>query len=245
MCVKTKRMDVAQVCLGNMRFARGARAARESEGEKELEARLAMVAIQLNMIDDAKSLYKESGRYDLLGKLHQACGEWDDALNTAQKFNRINLKSTHYAMAQHHESTGDIDLAIKHYIESNTHQTEVPRMLTQLNMPERLQDFVMARREPALFKWWAQYLEGQGLSKEALSMYKEAQDFGSVVRMFCAVGDVQNATKVAMNSADAHACYTLGRYFEAEGNISEAIVYYSKSQRLHHAIRLAKEHGYD
>lgn len=76
-------------------------------------------------------------------------------------------------------------------------------------------------------------------------MYKEAQDFGSVVRMFCAVGDVQNATKVAMNSADAHACYTLGRYFEAEGNITEAIVYYSKSQRLHHAIRLAKEHGYD
>lgn len=82
-----------------MRFARGARAARESENEKELEARLAMVAIQLNMIDDAKSLYKESGRYDLLGKLHQACGEWDDAVNTAQKFNRINLKSTHYAMA--------------------------------------------------------------------------------------------------------------------------------------------------
>lgn len=138
MCVKTKRMDVAQVCLGNMRFARGARAARESENEKELEARLAMVAIQLNMIDDAKALYKESGRYDLLGKLHQACGEWDDAVNTAQKFNRINLKSTHYAMAQHHEATGDIDLAIKHYIESNTHQQEVPRMLTQLNMPERL-----------------------------------------------------------------------------------------------------------
>lgn len=25
MCVKTKRLDVAMVCLGNMRFARGAR----------------------------------------------------------------------------------------------------------------------------------------------------------------------------------------------------------------------------
>ena len=46
MCVKTKRLDVAMVCLGNMRFARGARATRETEGEKELEARLAMVAIQ-------------------------------------------------------------------------------------------------------------------------------------------------------------------------------------------------------
>lgn len=45
MCVKTKRIDVAMVCLGNMRFARGAKATRETENEKELEARLAMVAI--------------------------------------------------------------------------------------------------------------------------------------------------------------------------------------------------------
>ena len=45
MCVKTKRLDVAQVCLGNMRFARGAKAAREAESERELEAKLAMVAI--------------------------------------------------------------------------------------------------------------------------------------------------------------------------------------------------------
>jgi hypothetical protein len=48
-----------------MRFARGARVVRETEKERELE-----VAIQLNMIDDAKDLYKECGRYDLLCKLH-------------------------------------------------------------------------------------------------------------------------------------------------------------------------------
>lgn len=99
MCVKTKRMDVAQVCLGNMRFARGAKAAREADSEKELEARLAMVAIQLNMIDDAKELYRECGRYDLLCRLHQACGEWDEAIAVAQRYNRINLRATHYAMA--------------------------------------------------------------------------------------------------------------------------------------------------
>lgn len=45
MCVKTKRLDVAEICLGNMRFARGARAVRESKIETELEAQLAMVAI--------------------------------------------------------------------------------------------------------------------------------------------------------------------------------------------------------
>ena len=45
MCVKTRRLDVAMLCLGNMRFARGARSVRETENEKEIEARLAMVAI--------------------------------------------------------------------------------------------------------------------------------------------------------------------------------------------------------
>ena len=138
MCVKTKRLDVAMVCLGNMRFARGARATRETEGEKELEARLAMVAIQLNMIDEAKELYKECGRYDLLCKLDQTNGEFDDAVEVATKFNRINLKNTHYQMAKHNEAIGEIDMAIKYYIESGTHCKEVPRMLTQLNMIDRL-----------------------------------------------------------------------------------------------------------
>jgi len=159
MCVKTKRLDVAQVCLGNMRFVRGAKAAREAEKEKEPEARIAMVAIQLNMIDDAKELYRQCGRYDLLCKLHQACGEWDEAIEVAQKYNRINLKNTHYQLAKHFESIGEIDNAIRHFVESDTHRVEVPRMLCDLRDFDRLQNFVQGQREPQLFRWWAQYLE--------------------------------------------------------------------------------------
>ena len=40
MCVKTKRLDVAEVCIGNMRFGRGAKAVRESKKEEELDAQL-------------------------------------------------------------------------------------------------------------------------------------------------------------------------------------------------------------
>jgi intraflagellar transport protein 140 len=138
MCVKTKRLDVAQVCLGNMRFARGARVVRETDKERELEAKLAMVAIQLNMIDDAKELYRECGRYDLLCKLHQACGEFDQAVEVSERFNRINLKNTHFSMARHFEAIGSIDEAISHYIASETHKTEVPRMLCALGLFERL-----------------------------------------------------------------------------------------------------------
>ena len=47
MCVKNRRLDVASVCLGNMGHARGAKALRESHGEQELDARVAMLAVQL------------------------------------------------------------------------------------------------------------------------------------------------------------------------------------------------------
>ena len=46
MCVKTNRLDVAEICIGNMRFGRGARAIRQTKQiESESETHLAMVAI--------------------------------------------------------------------------------------------------------------------------------------------------------------------------------------------------------
>lgn len=50
MCVKTQRLDVARICLGNMGHARGAKALREAEREPEQEARVAVLAIQLGML---------------------------------------------------------------------------------------------------------------------------------------------------------------------------------------------------
>ncbi len=50
MCVKTQRLDVAAVCLGNMGSARGAKAVREAMKIPEPEARLAVLAVQLGML---------------------------------------------------------------------------------------------------------------------------------------------------------------------------------------------------
>ena len=49
MCVKTRRLDVAKVCLANMGHARGARALREAEKEPERDARVARLALELGM----------------------------------------------------------------------------------------------------------------------------------------------------------------------------------------------------
>jgi len=49
MCVKTRRLDVARVCLGSMRNARGAMCLRNTSSEPELEARVATLAAQLGL----------------------------------------------------------------------------------------------------------------------------------------------------------------------------------------------------
>ena len=51
MCVKTRRMDVARVCLGNMQNARAARNVRLSiERGDSLDLQAAQLAIELGMI---------------------------------------------------------------------------------------------------------------------------------------------------------------------------------------------------
>lgn len=82
----------AEHCLGYMENSRGARAVRECEEIDELDARIATVAVHLGMMDEATRLYIGSGRYDLLNKLYQACGQWDKALEVAEKHDRIHLK---------------------------------------------------------------------------------------------------------------------------------------------------------
>ena len=50
MCVKTKRLDVALVCLGNMGNAIAAKAVRECQrDETDINVQVAMLAIQIGM----------------------------------------------------------------------------------------------------------------------------------------------------------------------------------------------------
>ena len=50
MCVKSQRLDVALVCLGNMGNARAAKAVRMAQDIPEDSARLAVLAVQLGML---------------------------------------------------------------------------------------------------------------------------------------------------------------------------------------------------
>jgi len=245
MCIKTKRLDVVEHCLGNMGHARGARAVRESAHLLELDARVAAVAVQLNLLEDAAKLYVACERWDLLNNLHQACGEWEKALSVAEKHDRIHLRSTHYSFAKHLESVGDLQGAIAEYEKADTAQHEVPRMLYQAQQLGDLEAYIEKTEDRELTRWWAQYCESAGMADRALQCYQDAGDHLALVRVHCNLGDFEAATDIAKESGDPAAAFHLARHYEAQERVAEAVQYYARAQRYSHAVRLAKKNGMD
>ncbi|XP_030068388.1 intraflagellar transport protein 140 homolog [Microcaecilia unicolor] len=243
MCVKTQRLDVAKVCLGNMGHARGAKALREAEQEPELEARVAMLAIQLGMIEDAEQLYKNCKRYDLLNKFYQASAQWQKAIETAETYDRVHLRTTYYNYGKHLEANGERNVALSFYEKSDTHRFEVPRML--LEDLQALEIYVNKMKDKSLWKWWAQYLESQNNMDLALQYYELAQDYLSLVRVYCFQGNIQRAAEIANETGNWAASYHLARQYESMEEVKQAVHFYTRAQAYNNAIRLCKENNLD
>lgn len=244
MCVKTGRVDVLQKCLGQMGHARAAAALRACEAP-EPEARLAIVAVHLDMPEDAEELLTRCGRFDLLNHFYQANGDWDRAIDIAKTKDRVHLKSTHYAYAQHLESIEDVQAALQHFELSGTYRTESPRLLCSLGLTEDLQAYIDHSDDNQLHRWYAQYLESKAQLEEASREYKKAGDFLSLCRVACFSKDLERAQKICEESQDPAACYHLARHLEADGRTRDAIHFFQAAGRTMHALRLAQENNLD
>lgn len=104
-----------------------------------------MVAIQLNMKEEAENMYKSCKRYDLINKMYQASGtliflkkrkfkpkilgEWDKAIKIAENHDRINLKTTYYKTAKLLEISRDFEKAIFYYEKSGTHRLFIIKII--------------------------------------------------------------------------------------------------------------------
>jgi len=243
MCVKTKRLDVAEVCVGNMGDARIAKALRDAKQEKELDACVGLLALHLGLIDDAKQLFIGCERYDLLCELHQARGEWEEAIAVAERHDRIHLRPIYFNRARFLEETGDTQLAIKAYEEANCHQKEVPRMLYTRGKLTELENYIMEKDDHVMTAWWAQYCESKGQYDQALKLYMRAQDYLAQVRVLCFLDQYERAMDVCHETNDPAALYHLARQLEAQGNTRGAIELYSQAGGSNHAIRLARQTG--
>jgi hypothetical protein len=80
---------------------------------------------------------------------YQASGQWEKAIEVANRKDRIHLRTTHYTYARHLESLGQYDKAIAQYELAKTHTQEVPRMMYNANKIKELEECVRF----ACF-WW-------------------------------------------------------------------------------------------
>uniref|UniRef100_A0A183T2B2 TPR_REGION domain-containing protein n=1 Tax=Schistocephalus solidus TaxID=70667 RepID=A0A183T2B2_SCHSO len=243
MCVSTRRLDVGLMCLGKMGNAFGAMMVREMQKrEPNITVQTGELALQLGMTDEAERIFIECGRWDLVARLHQTLGHWEEAVQIAEKRNRVRLRNTHYAYAQDLRKQDRIDDAIAHYIKSNTHLVEVPRMLK--DSPDQLEAFVKANpNNRDLQRWWAQTLEAEGLLEEAEVYYSLANDYLSLVRVFCCLGREDSALALCNETGDRAACYHLARQLESKHNIDHAVHLFTRARAYSSAVRLCKEHN--
>ncbi|CAF4384360.1 unnamed protein product, partial [Adineta steineri] len=79
MCVLNRRADVAKICLGKMGLFRGARALRAID-QDNADMKVAILAIHLNMKEEAEKILLQSKQYDLLNQLYQSTNEWGKAM---------------------------------------------------------------------------------------------------------------------------------------------------------------------
>lgn len=175
MCVKTKQLDMAILCLGHMRHARGARALREAMQDESLslEAKVGILAVELKLYvsyfivdiiffilrfdviyclfavqNDAERLFRAAKRLDLLGKLLEARNKFKEAIELARNENKIREKTSCYNYARALEEEGKIRDAIEMYTKADCHRFEVPRMLSA--KPRELQEYLSSADHDSL-----------------------------------------------------------------------------------------------
>uniref|UniRef100_A0A8C2XSY3 Intraflagellar transport 140 homolog (Chlamydomonas) n=1 Tax=Cyclopterus lumpus TaxID=8103 RepID=A0A8C2XSY3_CYCLU len=157
-----------------------------------------------------------------------------------ENHDRIHLRTTYYNYAKYLESYGPCCYS---YEKSDTHRVEVPRML-QDDTPS-LEIYVNKMKDKNIYKWWAQYLESQSDMDSALCFYESAQDYLSLVRVHCYMGNIQKASEIANDTGDRAASYHLARHYEGHDDIKQAVHFYTRAQAYNNAIRLCKETGLD
>ncbi|XP_035773197.1 intraflagellar transport protein 140 homolog [Anopheles albimanus] len=241
LCVQTGRLDVAKVCLGHLRRARSVRALRRALDDTSLEqeARVAVLAIELGMVGEAEALYKRCGRYDLLNKLYQASGRYEEALEVAEHFDRVHLRNTYHRYAEWLKENGQTQKAIECYERTSSLLHTVSQLL--IDDPVALKQYMQSTSDPELLRWWAQYVESSGEMEGAFKIYQRSEDWFAQVRILCFIGQVVRADEIARTSGDRAACYHLARYYENSGKFAEAIHFYTRAQTYGNAVRICKE----
>ena len=209
--VKKRDIETGLYCVSRLKMGRVCRDVRnELQACNEPFSALALLAINLNIPEEAEAILVESNDKVALSNFYQETNEWRKAIDC---IDRLNLKNVYYKYAKHLESEGNFQDAVKFYEKSNTHTFEVPRMLFDLddgnnslykyctatsssNRDSESEADGKASARSELMRWWAQYSESIGDIPEALNWYEKAEDYYNFVRLLCFTGNTERAKRV-------------------------------------------------
>lgn len=242
MCVKTKQLNMALLCLGHMKQANAARALREAmqNDTLNLEAKVGILAVELGLYTDAEHLFREAKRLDLLGQLFEAQNKFKEAIELANNENKIREKTSYYNYARTLEQQGKVAEAIDMYTKADCHRFEVPRML--LTRPRELLAYLNNSEELEIKNWHAQYTESTGDMETALQFYEQAKDTLSMTRLLCYFDREDEVCELVTKTGHAASAYHLAAHYESKNNVVQAIHFYTVAKAYTNAIRLCKEH---
>lgn len=243
MCVKTKQLNMALLCLGHMKQAKAARALREAmqDDSLNLEAKIGILAVELGLYNDAERLFREAKRLDLLGKLLEARNKFKEAIELARNENKICEKTSYYNYAKALEQEGKITEAIEMYTKAECHRFEVPRML--LARPRELLVYLNSSDDPEIKNWHAQYIESTGDMEGALQLYEQAKNTLAMTRLLCYFGREDEVSELVSRTNHSASAYHLAAHYESKNNAMQAIHFYTIAKAYTNAIRLCKEHN--
>lgn len=224
-CVPQKRLDVAAVCLAKMNDVKGALALHMAIEDTKLndKCRTAILAIHLGMLEEAKQLFEEAGRYDLLFKLTAATQDGLEQLTTqsVQGEAALLVKNAHYKLGCVKRDAGELEAASECFEKAGVDVPQVPRMLLQAGQLGVLKHKVSMSKNPEMHKWWAHYMEGQGELDTALEHYEIAGDFAARARLLCHTDRLEEALTL---SDKPPAAYHIGRHLELQSDKAEEAV---------------------
>ncbi|KAK6014197.1 tetratricopeptide repeat protein [Ostertagia ostertagi] len=248
MSVKTRRLDVAVVCLGNMKNIRGARALRKSQEAGESEAlQCAALAVELGMLDEAEAIYVNAGRYDM-------------AFEVASRHDRIHLRNTHYNYAKYLEragaleptiekelhawwaryleSIGELDGAMVSYSAAKDVMSLVRIKCTQGKLDEAANLALESNDRAACFHL-ARIYEAEENYTKAVDFYTRAHAYNSAIRLV-KEHDMRDLLANLCLMAGGSEIVEAARYFEdIPGYVHQAVMLYHKAGMVGRALDLA------
>lgn len=225
-CVVLKRADIGAICLSKMGNMKGALMLRQVMNDDSMDdtCKVAVLALNLGMIEEAERLFRDSQRPDLITRLKSAKeGGLNEIINGGNDSENVLLvKSAQHKLAKVLWANGETGAALKLFESAGTLVPHLPRMLIAQGQAPALEQYVTNSNDSKLIIWWGHYLESLGDLDGALQAYARAKDYGEQTRLLCHMDRIEEAEKLCQKNPSS--MYQMARYLEMNNKEPDAAV---------------------